>query len=222
MLKSILYTFQKQTKELENLKNESRKRKEILNNIILKLNFISNNWNKNIRIKNKGTGAGGCNTNKNGLNYEYLTYLPRLLNIEKTKVNFGKGLNDYYYVYKNFIILKHGSLYKYLCKVYNMKCEKKLNPDECIIDNKLNKLYIIEKKFQQCAGSVDEKIQTALFKKWYYEEQYPTYKIIYIYVLSDWFKQDKYKPEMRYFKKNNIQVLFSSDSNYITKLLNLL
>ena len=80
-------------------------------------------------------------------------------------------------------------MYTYLQNHFNNKCEKKLKPDECIIDNDKNILYIIEKKFQQCNGSVDEKIQTALFKKWFYKEQYPKYDIEYIYVLSDWFKQ---------------------------------
>ena len=31
---------------------------------------------KHIHIKNKGTGAGGANTNKNGLRYEDITHIP--------------------------------------------------------------------------------------------------------------------------------------------------
>lgn len=176
---------------------------------------------KHIRIKNKGTGAGGDNTNKNGCNYEDITYLPTLLNIESNKVFFGNS-NDYYYVYDKYIILKKNGLYNYLYKDYNNNCEKKLKPDECILNVSECILYILEKKFQQGSGSVDEKIQTALFKKWFYKEQYPKYTIIYIYVLSDWFKQKKYRPEMRYLHNNNIHVLFGSDHNYVNNLLNLL
>ena len=113
-------------------------------------------------------------------------------------------------------------MYTYLQNHFNNKCEKKLKPDECIIDNDKNILYIIEKKFQQCNGSVDEKIQTALFKKWFYKEQYPKYDIEYIYVLSDWFKQKKYKPEMRYCKMYNIHILFGSDVNYTDTLLKII
>jgi len=71
-------------------------------------------------------------------------------------------------------------------------------------------------------GSIDEKIQTAPFKKWFYKEQYPTYTINYIYALSDWFKQKKYLPEMQYLSENNIHVLFGNDPNYVNNLLNLL
>jgi hypothetical protein len=176
---------------------------------------------KHIHIKNKGTGAGGANTNKNGLRYEDITHIPTLLNIESTKKIFGTGNNDHYYVYEQYVILKQSGLHKYLQHDY-VKCEKKTNPDECIIDADNRVLYIIEKKFQQCNGSVDEKIQTGHYKKWFYKKQYPTYTIVYIYVLSDWFKQKKYRPEMEYLHNINIHVLFGSDPNYITNLLNLL
>ena len=42
------------------------------------------------------------------------------------------------------------------------------NPDECYIDKESKNMFIIEKKFQQCSGSVCEKIQTPHFKKWQY------------------------------------------------------
>lgn len=203
--------------------------KEITKNQIIellkKINIILDELERKfklIRIKNKGAGAGGAQTNKNGLGYENTNCLPTILNIETHKIIFGSGINDCYYMYKDYIILKQRGLYNYLHNSYNNNCEKKLNPDECIIDTNKHILYILEKKFQQCGGSVDEKIQTALFKRWYYGEQYPAYTIVYIYVLSDWFKQKKYRPEMRYLNNNNVPVLFSSDPNYITNLLKLL
>ena len=39
---------------------------------------------------------------------------------------------------------------------------------------------IIEKKFQQCSGSVCEKIQTPDFKLWQYQRIFPNYKIHYV------------------------------------------
>jgi hypothetical protein len=184
------------------------------------LNKIHKQTN-HLRVKNNGTGAGGSNTNTNGLKYEKLTYLPKLLNVDDSKIIFGKGTTDYYHKYKQFIIVRQYGLNKFLINQFNPKSEKILKPDECIIDEDKKILYIIEKKFQQCDGSVDEKIQTALFKKWYYKKQYPIYTVEYIYVLSDWFKQNKYKPEMIFNKLNNIHVLFASDENYVTKLMDI-
>ena len=62
-------------------------------------------------------------------------------------------------------------------------------------------MFIIEKKFQQTSGSVDEKIQTGYFKKMHYEELFTHFKIYYIYCLSDWFKKEEYKSTINYLKK---------------------
>ena len=43
--------------------------------------------NKDNKIKNKGTGAGGANTNKNGLPYENLTDLNTHIEVIKTNKN---------------------------------------------------------------------------------------------------------------------------------------
>jgi hypothetical protein len=174
-------------------------------------------------LKNKGTGAGGANTNKNGLSYE-----------DKTEIN----ENRRYKVTETFIV-KSKSLYKVtidkheLIKVkkaelriymegkneYNKK-EKSLQPDECYIDETNKVINIIEKKFQNKAGSVDEKIQTGMFKKEFYEDQYPNYTIKYCYCLSDWFKSDKYLPEMRFLKKYEVGVFWGSDVDYVDNILN--
>ena len=47
---------------------------------------------------------------------------------------------------------------------------KKLLPDDCIFVIINNTLFIIECKFQQVAGSVDEKLQTCDFKKKQYQK----------------------------------------------------
>lgn len=59
------------------------------------------------------------------------------------------------------IDVSKNELYNYL-KKHHIKWEdyisRKLLPDEAYIEN--NTLYIYEKKFQQVAGSADEKLQT--------------------------------------------------------------
>ena len=177
---------------------------------------------KNSKIKNKGTGAGGANTNVNGLPYEKITELKedeRYKNKKKINID-GKEIQIVTIDNKEFIKLKQGDLKKYMKKLgeYTEK-EKQLNPDECYLDDISKTIHIIEKKFQQTSGSVDEKIQTAIFKKEFYEEQYPNYKIKYCYCLSDWFKQSKYKPEMRYLMKYGFKVFWGKDTLYQNNIL---
>ena len=181
------------------------------------------NNNMATKIKNRGTGAGGAKTNKNGLPYEELTELKeddRYKNKETIKIE-KKNLNKVQIDNQEFMKLSKGELKGYMKhhKKFNIKSEKTLQPDECYVDEVNKIINIIEKKFQQCAGSVDEKIQTGPFKIWFYKEQYPDYEIRYCYCLSDWFRSDKYKPEMRFLKEYNIEVFWGSDKSYVTNIL---
>ena len=87
------------------------------------------------------------------------------------------------------------------------------NPDECYIDKESKNIFIIEKKFQQCSGSVCEKIQTYDFKVWQYARTFPDYTIIYIYCLSDWFKMNC-KAEIEYFESKHIPYFWGSSKTY--------
>ena len=189
---------------------EVKKMKVIIQKDVLPVDSVST------QIINKGTGAGGSNTNKNGLSYEEKTDLT----FEFTKIN-GRELS---YNEKNFIKTNKTSLHKYM----NSINEKNLeilpaagckSPDEAYINNASNSLFIIEKKFQQGTGSVDEKIQTGLFKKEHYGELFPNYKIHYIYCLSDWFKRDEYSSVLKYLKKNNIPIFWGNDTNYKSEII---
>tara|TARA_B110000008_G_C16934784_1_gene550135 strand:+ start:841 stop:1455 length:615 start_codon:yes stop_codon:yes gene_type:complete len=187
--------------------------------IILKelQNYIKNK--KTINISNKGTGAGGLNTNKNGLPYEKLTDLKTEYNIIKEHKYFKtiKFINNE----KIFNITKQSHLFKYMNNEINHDINKAhgcKNPDECYIDTINKKIFIIEKKFQQCRGSVCEKIQTSDFKKWQYSRTFPTYNVVYIYCLSDWFKINC-KAELEYLKYKNVPVYWGNDLNYKKKII---
>ena len=176
--------------------------------------------------KNRGTGAGGAKTNANGLPYEELTSSENYFKVSETRKFGNKKAKTHYYKLiklenkKELKLLSKGGLPKYMSiqNEINKECEKYLLPDECFIDEENKVLYILEKKFQYRAGSTDEKLQTGHFKKEYYLEQYPNYQIKYAFVLSDWFKQDKYNPEKKYCKKYNIPIFWGSDKNYYQKL----
>jgi len=88
-------------------------------------------------------------------------------------------------------------------KIYYKKIiSRKLLPDEAIFVIKTNTLYIVEMKFQEVEGSVDEKLQTCGFKIQQYKKLLNPLgiKVEYIYVLNDWFKQEKYKDVLEYAK----------------------
>ena len=201
--------------------NLKQKKEKILK--MLKEKNIKNSSNMNSKIKNRGTGAGGDKTNKNGLPYEELTELKeneryknfKMIQIKKKDLQKVKiDDNEYIKVTKNEL-----KLYMVDCNQFNTESEKTLQPDECYIDEKNKVINIIEKKFQQCTGSVDEKIQTGPFKIWYYKKLYPEYNIKYCYCLSDWFKNKKYKPEIMYLNENNIKVFWGSEKEYQNNIL---
>jgi len=156
---------------IENIENTVN----IIDNVEHVVNMINNidldKDNKNKPIINRGTKAGGKNTNINGLNFEKETSCKNILE-EEGYNDFSKNL------FKQFINKK---------KIYSVIDGCK-SPDECYINEDKKHIIIIEKKFQNKNGSVCEKIQTAPFKKLYFEKILPLYKITYAYILSKWFE----------------------------------
>ena len=77
---------------------------------------------------------------------------------------------------------------------------KQLLPDDSIFVLLNNTLFIIECKHQQVSGSVDEKLQTCDFKKKQYKKLMAPANIDveYIYLLDDWFRDDKYRDVLDY------------------------
>jgi hypothetical protein len=169
-----------------------------------------------VKFINRGTGAGGANTNKNGLSYEQLTTLDTILVRQDKNVSYLK-FDGHDIV---FTKTKKSELYKYMSSI-NECSQTELHhppgckePDEVYINESSKILYIIEKKFQQGPGSVDEKIQTGVFKRYYFQKVFPNYMVHYIYCLSDWFKRPDYGSTLEYLKESNIPFYWGSDENY--------
>ena len=162
----------------------------------------------------KTGGVGGGNT-KTGLVFEGCVDLKTLLNgienyfVDKDNVVF---YND---EKVGYIFVKHG-LYKFLEKegVNWKSCiSKKLLPDDSIYVLLNNVFYVIECKYQQVAGSVDEKLQTCDFKKKQYKKLLSilNIEVEYVYILNDWFRKPQYKDVLDYIHSDRCDYFF----NYI-------
>jgi hypothetical protein len=88
---------------------------------------------------------------------------------------------------------------------------KKLLPDDALLVIIRETLFIIEVKYQQVAGSVDEKLQTCDFKRKQYLKlvQSLGLKVEYVYVLNDWFKNPSYKDVLDYINSVNCHYKFN-------------
>tara|TARA_B100000497_G_C7682277_1_gene412891 strand:- start:13 stop:585 length:573 start_codon:yes stop_codon:yes gene_type:complete len=169
---------------------------------------------------NKGTGAGGSNTNKNGLPYEKLTDLDDKIKTLQQNKNFS--IINFNNTSKSLVLTKQSHLFECMKDEIDKNINKAhgcKNPDECYIDKEFKNIFIIEKKFQQCSGSVCEKIQTPDFKLWQYSRTFPNYNIIYIYCLSDWFKINCIA-ELEYLDFKGIKYFWGNSETYKDDIIN--
>ena len=183
---------------------------------------------------NKGTGAGGANTNYNGKNFEKLTCIEnKLLENNFTKITMGKNKTDYYFEKKDnenkILYFTQGALKLYLMKTYNIVIYR--NPDEAFLIYHNNKyhLKIIEKKNQNGAGSVDEKFKTgrANIREYIHmiNDKIKLDTISYAFVVNKWL-EDKFKTERKFqimkkiMDEDNIMLFYGESENYIDNIYN--
>lgn len=169
-------------------------------------------------MEKRNTKSGGKNTNRNGLSYENHTNLDSEYdivekNLHSIQIQFRKNPE------KNFLMTSKKKFLK--CVEYDSTISKAhgcKQPDEVYIDESRSIIFILEKKFQQCGGSVCEKIQSINFKLYHYRRLLPKYEICYIYCLSDWFKHNC-KAELEYFDHEKIPYFWGNDENYKDKIV---
>ena len=150
----------------------------------------------------KRGGIGGANT-YTGLLFEKRVRLERLFDqIPGFQIR-ESGVSGRIITYKGQCVARHfekHEFYRFLEeKGVNWKdvISKRLLPDSALLVNGV-KLFIIEVKFQQREGSVDEKLQTCDFKRKQYQElarllNLDVENVEYVYVLNKWFRDKKYK-----------------------------
>jgi hypothetical protein len=184
-------------------------------------------------IVNKGTGAGGANTNVTGKSFEEATNNEsRLLakGFERKQIPGSKAKNAFYLEKvdsssKRVVYLTQSGLKAFFAHFH--KKELGRCPDEAYLfqDGDSYTLNILEKKNQNVAGSVDTKLLAG--PGFIYEYQYclgPAFKVQYAFCISKFLKKDyiseamKYKALREFNKEHGIAVLFGDDADYYATL----
>lgn len=164
-------------------------------------------------------GVGGANT-KTGLDFEVRTDLKQLfekidgyhLKPSQNRTGYEVWFHDERLAY----CFKKQELYRFLaqgpyCIDWRQHLSKRLEPDNALFVIVRDTLFIIEVKFQQVSGSVDEKLQTCDFKRKQYTKlvHHLGWRVEYIYVLNDWFKNPVYQDTLDYIHSVNCHYLFN-------------
>ncbi len=191
-----------------------------------------------IKQKNKGTGAGGANTNINGEKLE-----KRVRNFMSTEfIRVGKPIfagkvskktgcqtiiekvkkNDQFYI-RAF----ECGFERWEDKILNKgkkgvdKLKGSVRPDDCFINEKDKIINWIECKSQNGPGSVAEKLQTGTKKIRNLKRRFPGWTINYNYILDAYFRK-KAKAEILDLGEDGIPYIWNDDPAFEKKLLNII
>lgn len=160
----------------------------------------------------KKDGVGGANT-KTGLRFErdvdLLASLKQKGFVVRERAVYGYGSTaPIAHSYP-----KHKLYTEFLEKQgidYSKIISRKLLPDEALYVPDHKRLHVIEKKYQETEGSVDEKLQTCDYKKTQYEKLCASLgvQVTFTYVLNDWFKDKRYGDVLAYIEKKGCRYYF--------------
>ena len=167
-------------------------------------------------MKERGFGGGNTVT---GLNFEREVDFQYLLAAKpgyELKTIPGKAGRAVFFKENQVArCFRKNEFYKFLGERgvdWQPKVSKKLLPDDALLVIVRETLFIIEVKYQQVGGSVDEKLQTCDFKRKQYLKLVVGLglKVEYVYVLNDWFKDPRYKDVLDYINSVNCHYKFGS------------
>jgi len=177
--------------------------------------------------ENKGTGAGGANTNKNGKKFEEKTSnRERLLEMGFIENVTQKYNQRFVYLHKimeeySIVFLEQWDLQKYIKHNYNLDLFR--NPDEAYIieyNDGRKVIKILEKKTQNVEGSSETKLWSGPSLKREYEIVLEEFEVEYCFCVSEFLQKKILSNDKKYvilntiLQESNIQVLFGDDENY--------
>jgi len=201
--------------------------------LIIVENFTETDVPQVGHVVNRGTGAGGANTNLHGKTFEEKTNnQQRLLEMGYEKGSFqNTNTQGYDYLSKQFenkqitFVLQNG-LKKYMRYKYNIELFR--CPDEAyIIEYYTGEtvIKILEKKEQHVSGSVETKLWAGPGLKREYEIMLDGIcKVYYGFCVSEYLQKKMCSDEKKYtilttiLKEHDIVTLFGDDDNYFEKV----
>ncbi len=153
----------------------------------------------------KKGGTGGSHT-QTGAAFEKQTDLVRKL------TDAGYDISGFAILSKGIEVgrvARHTNFSKQILRPFGVEWKdyisKELRPDEAVLSHKAKLITIVEKKYQQGEGSVDEKIQTCHFKMRQYRRLATPMgcriKFIYQFEKDGWFTKPRYKDVLEYVKE---------------------
>ena len=174
------------------------------------------NTENELQIKNRGTGAGGANTNPKGKTFEEETSNEhRLLENGFTKTKYTLEKDN---ISEKISYVSQGSLKKYMKEKYGKALFR--NPD-----GRKPHLLILEKKAQNVAGSVDTKLLAGpLFREEYELSLDNEFIVHYAFCVSSflqtYIESDKTKWVIfnKLMEKHDIPILFGDSPDYFSTL----
>jgi len=166
-------------------------------------------------MKTGGTGGGSTLT---GLNFESRVDFQQLIGAipgySVKKISGKAGMGVYFQDKLVARCFRKHDFYRFLTESkvdWQNMLSRKLLPDDALLVIVRETLFIIEVKYQQVGGSVDEKLQTCDFKRKQYLKLVAPLglKVEYVYVLNDWFKKSEYKDVLDYIHSVNCHYKFT-------------
>ncbi len=176
-----------------------------------------------LKTVNKGTGAGGKNTNVTGKSFEMVTCARDiLLQNQFIKTTYiSKIIDD-----KEIIYTSQNEFKKYVKDVHNIISLR--IPDEAYIIKNNDKITIkiLEKKNQTTDGSVETKLWASSSLKREYQIHFgDNFTIEYALCVNSFLKdrlqsnKKKYQILKQILNENDIHILYGNDNDYFDKLI---
>ena len=182
------------------------------------------------KVLNKGSFAGGANTNFYGKMFEEQTNnMVRLLEQGYEQRETGKGKNDFcltkiYGEDKVHFVMQSG-LKTFMRKTYGIEMFR--CPDEAYIFEYANGrkgIKVLEKKEQNVEGSVETKLWSGPALKREYELVLGEFNVEYAFCLSDFLRAKLSSSDKKYsilktiLQENGIRVFYGGDPSYFEEI----
>lgn len=172
-------------------------------------------------VRQHNTSGGGSQTNHNGLKFERDTDFSELVS-QLEKYSLEEIIYDDKKKYRGFDVYRddkfvgkivpHTRFYDWLKEINLENTNAKHgDPDECFINYENKTVYIIEKKWQQTSGSVDEKLFGFGNKRRLYQRILDSvedpFSVQFVFVGNDFFKQKSYRNYFEMLRGDGVKIM---------------